>query len=214
MEKKNSKNMEIALYALVILTLAITALNQYQMLKVSAMASGVYVSSGTSPAASVGRVDLSQFMPKGIPPIYGPELKVSFDDVEVGLSIMSGMDWDLTQENSPNGMSMKFSDLTEEQKARYIKIGSSIACEYCCGAKELVMKNGQPACGCAHSAAMRALTKYLLTKHGSEYTDEQILDQLTKWKTLFFPKQMTAKFLQQGGNAQNPSQLPDMVGGC
>jgi len=208
------KNLEIALYALVILTLAITALNQYQVFKVSAMASSVSVSSGTSSSGSANNVDVSQYIPKGIPPIYGSELKVSFDDVVGGLNILSAMDWDLTQEDSPNGMSMKFSDLTDEQKTRYVKIGSSIACEYCCGAKTLVMKNGQPACGCSHSAAMRALAKYLLTKHGSEYTDEQILDQLTKWKTLFFPKQMTAKLLQQNGNTQSSNQLPDMVGGC
>ena len=173
----------------------------------------VSFSESSASGSSGNAVDISQYLPKGIPPIYGSELKVSFDDPVGGLSILGAMDFDLNGEN-PSGLSMKLSDLTDEQKARYIKIGSSIACEYCCGAKALVMKDGKPACGCAHSAAMRALTKYLLTKHGSEYTDEQILDQLTKWKTLFFPKQMTAKLLQQSGNTQVSSQLPNMVGGC
>jgi len=212
MKKKKPKTMETVLYALVILVLAVTALNQYQISKFSGMVVGSVASVPNTDSS--GNIDVSQFMPKGIPSIYGSELKVSFDDVVGSLSVLSAMDWDLTQEDSPNGMSMKFSDLTDDQKARYIKIGSSIACEYCCGAKTMVMKNGQPACGCSHSAAMRALTKYLLTKHGTEYTDEQILNELVKWKTLFFPKQMTAKLLQQGGKTQSSNQLPDMVGGC
>ncbi len=211
----NKKNLETALYVLVVLTLAVTAFNQYEIYNVSGMVGMKSVSaSSPSSGSSANTVDLSQYLPKGVPAVYGPELKVSFDDAVGGLNILSAMDWDLTKEDSPNGLSMKFSDLTDEQKARYIKIGSSIACEYCCGAKTLVMKNGQPACGCSHSAAMRALTKYLLTKHGSEYTDEQILDELVKWKTLFFPKQMTAKLAQQSGKTISSSQAPDMVGGC
>jgi len=76
--------------------------------------------------------------------------------------------------------------LNKEQMERYVKIGSSIACEYCCGAKTLVFSNGERACGCAHSYAMRGLAKYLLTKH-PDMTDEQILNELGKWKVLFFP---------------------------
>ncbi len=35
--------------------------------------------------------------------------------------------------------------------------------------------------------AMRGLTKYLIKYHGSEITDEEILTEVGKWKTLFFP---------------------------
>lgn len=40
---------------------------------------------------------------------------------------------------------------------------------------------------------MRGLTKYLITKHGAEYTDEQLLEEAGKWKGLFFPGQMALK---------------------
>ena len=52
--------------------------------------------------------------------------------------------------------------------------------------------NGQAACGCAHSYAMRGLAKYLLTKH-PEMTNDEILNELGKWKTLFFPDSINAK---------------------
>ena len=120
MKKKKPKTMETVLYALVILVLAVTALNQYQISKFSGMVVGSVASVPNTDSS--GNIDVSQFMPKGIPSIYGSELKVSFDDVVGSLSVLSAMDWDLTQEDSPNGMSMKFSDLTDDQKARYIKI--------------------------------------------------------------------------------------------
>ena len=53
-------------------------------------------------------------------------------------------------------------------------------------AKSLVFSNGERACGCAHSAAMRGLTKYLLTNH-PQMKDIEILSELGKWKVLFFP---------------------------
>ena len=40
---------------------------------------------------------------------------------------------------------------------------------------------------------MRGLAKYLITEHASEYTDAQILEELAKWKTLFFPGPMSTK---------------------
>ena len=85
-------------------------------------------------------------------------------------------------ENLDNSITFSGDDLQ-----RYVKIGSMIACEYCCGATTLVFSNGQPACGCAHSYAMRGVAKYLIKNHGTEYTDDQILEELGKWKVLFFP---------------------------
>ncbi len=40
---------------------------------------------------------------------------------------------------------------------------------------------------------MRGIAKYIISKHGKEYSNEQVLEELGKWKTLFFPKQMTDK---------------------
>jgi len=40
---------------------------------------------------------------------------------------------------------------------------------------------------------MRGLAKYLIKNHNSEYSDDEILEELGKWKTLFFPAQITKK---------------------
>ena len=140
----------------------------------------------------------------GVPDIYGAELGISFDEPVAGMNVLAKFDTSL----KPSGEALQ----------RYIKAGTSISCEFCCGAKSITTQNGQAACGCAHSAAMRGLAKYLAINHGSEYTDEQILEELIKWKSLFFPKQMIQRFLDaqaDGGNADLSSlNVPSMVGGC
>ena len=97
-------------------------------------------------------------------------------------------------------------------------------------AEKYRIKAGGAACSCAHSFAMRGLAKYLLVKHPKMSNDE-ILTELAKWKTLFFPGQMTAKaalLQQQGiefsyislgsnkyrGIEQGSSADGGMVGGC
>ena len=40
---------------------------------------------------------------------------------------------------------------------------------------------------------MRGIAKYLIKNHPAEFTDERILEELSKWKILFFPSQMAAK---------------------
>lgn len=158
---------------------------------------------------------LQEFLPKGVPEVYGTELGISFDKPVESLKVLAKLDGDLY----PNGK-LKFSGLSEKAKKRYLSIGQKIACEYCCGAKTLVFQDGKPACGCAHSAAMRGLAMYLLSKHENKFSDEKILAELTKWKTMFFPKQMYAKELatskrQSAGTQQTEiKEIPDMVGGC
>ena len=132
-------------------------------------------------ATGIGTVSASALdvLPKGTPDIYGSELGVSYDDVSASNPQLA----DATMQKLAQYEDMK---LDSAQMERYIQIGSSIACEYCCGAKTLVFENGERACGCAHSYAMRGLAKYLLTEH-PDMTDEQILNELGKWKVLFFP---------------------------
>ena len=156
----------------------------------------------------------AKLIPTGVPEVYGAELGISFDDPINALNKMAKMDGDLY----PDGK-IKFSDLTSEQQQRYVKIGQSIACEYCCGATTMVQKNGQPSCSCAHSAAMRGVVKYLLKNHEKEYSDEQLLEEAAKWKALSFPKETVKKALQvasQGGEVSNIgiNSLPSQVGGC
>jgi len=171
---------------------------------------------------------------KGVPKVYGEELGVSFDQVQEAINVMRQFD--------PTYGKDKKIVLTGKDLDRYIDIGLKIACEYCCGVKTLVNKNGKAACGCAHSWAMRGLAAYLIQNHGSEYTNDQILRELARWKGLFFPKQMIKKMSEQlvsgkytpdtaslligidlpdyggsGAGAPLPSEiknLPSMVGGC
>lgn len=168
---------------------------------------------------------------RGSPAVYGNELGVSFENPVAGMDTLKDLD--------PTYGAKKI-QLQGEELARYVKVGSMIACEYCCGAKTLVFGNGQAACGCQHSWAMRGLAAYLIKYHGGEYTDEQILKELAKWKGLFFPKQMVAKMQQQLANGQYTpdiaalllgmdqeqlkkisasappaiTEMPNMVGGC
>ncbi|MBS3058151.1 MAG: hypothetical protein J4478_02000 [Candidatus Diapherotrites archaeon] len=143
---------------------------------------------------------LSEVIPSGVPRVYGSELGISFDDIsasnpqktEATIALLGAFD---TQNSG------KFITLSGELKQRYIKIASQISCEYCCGAESIIFSNGEAACGCAHSFAMRGVARYLLANHASEFTDDQILEELGKWKTLFFPTilaQKAAVLKQQG----------------
>lgn len=124
----------------------------------------------------------------GMPEVYGTELNVNFDKVQESMNIMKMYD-----QTYGDGR-LK---LNADQMKRYIKIGKMIACEFCCSATTMVFDDGKAACGCAHSQAMRGLLAYLIEKHGSEYTDEQILHELAKWKGVYFPKQMVDKVMRE-----------------
>src|SRR3989344_6870748 len=78
-------------------------------------------------ATGIGTVSASDIIPKGVPEVYGKELGVSYDDVSP---------------NNPRLADATIAKLTEYESMtlsgdaleRYIKIGSAISCEYCCGA--------------------------------------------------------------------------------
>ena len=130
-------------------------------------------------ATGVGIVSASEIIPKGMPAVYGVEIGVRYDDISAGNPGLA----DATIRKLSQYEDM---DLNQEQMARYIGICSSISCEYCCGAKAIIFSNGERACGCAHSYAMRGVAKYLLINH-PEMSNEEILSELGKWKVLFFP---------------------------
>lgn len=130
-------------------------------------------------ATGIGTVSASEIIPKGTPSIYGDELGINFDDVSANNPRLADQTIQKLSEYEDD-------ELSPALMERYIKIGSSISCEYCCGAQSIIFSNGQRACGCAHSYAMRGLAKYLLTNH-PDMTDEEILNELGKWKVLFFP---------------------------
>src|SRR3989338_1285836 len=142
---------------------------------------------------SIGTVSASEIIPKGVPEVYGKELGVSYDDV-------SPNNPGLADATIQKLFEYEDKQLTQEQMNRYIKIGSSISCEYCCGAKAIIFSNGERACGCAHSYSMRGLAKYLLINH-PDMSDDEILSELGKWKVLFFPgiHEQKAKVLESKG---------------
>lgn len=128
---------------------------------------------------------VSAVLAHGVPAGYGEELNVSFDKVSESMESMLKYD----QSEYGNG-EIK---LTGDKLKRYTDIGKKIACEFCCAAKALVFDDGKAACGCKHSQAMRGLMAYLIEKRGNEYSDEQILRELAKWKGVYFPAAMVGK---------------------
>ncbi len=159
----------------------------------------------------------ASFIPSGTPEVYGQELAISFDEVQDAINKV--------QIYGPTyGEEDKKIILTGADMDRYKNIGESIACEYCCGVKTLTKEDGSAACGCAHSIMMRGLAAYLIKNHPNEFTDEQILDELTKWKITYFPKQTLSTKLTEMEKAgesgikdlleEFPDFLPQMVGGC
>ena len=149
--------------------------------------------SGTGLATGIGSVSALDILPKGVPAIYGQELGVKYDDV-------SASNVRLAEETMAKLTKYEDMQLNNATMTRYIRIGSSISCEYCCGAKAIIFSNGQRACGCAHSYAMRGLAKYLLINH-PDMTDIEILNELGKWKVLFFPgiHKQKAEALKENG---------------
>ena len=135
----------------------------------------------------------------GAPDRYGQEMGVNFDQVQQSMNVMKQFD--------PTYGSQKIT-LQGDDLKRYTDVGLRISCEYCCGANAIVFPNGEAACGCAHSQAMRGLAAYLIQKHGVEYTDDQILRELARWKGRYFPKQMVKKMTEQ---LQSGQYTPDMA---
>ncbi|MDP2628419.1 MAG: hypothetical protein Q8P15_00800 [Nanoarchaeota archaeon] len=153
--------------------------------------SGLLLFTFWKPSGNGMIVSASEVIPKGVPSIYGNELGISYDDVSASNQGLA----DATIRKL--GMIDVSESLEGAELQRYINVlynlENGISCEYCCGARSVIFSDGEPACGCAHSYAMRGLTKYLIKYHGSEFTDEQILEEVGKWKTLFFPGILEAK---------------------
>lgn len=122
--------------------------------------------------------------PVGVPPVYGAAMGISYDDPVAGMNIM--LQYDPYQQVDVMNQSVL---------ERYIRIGLMISCEYCCGADTMVFSNGVAACACAHSRAMRGLTRYLIEAY-PQMTDREILAELVKWKSLYFPKDASTKAMQ------------------
>lgn len=218
------------------LVLGVTLLNSFLQAQIQTQVTGYSTLTAATPAATTNPAPnrsvnnltvgerqalLAEIIPKGIPEIYGSELGISFDQPETAIVTLSKLDggWTDGQGNDlTDGKGIKFADLAPAEQQRYLQIASKTSCEFCCGARTLITRQGEAACGCAHSAAMRGLAKYLLKNHASEFSDQQILEQVTKIKTLSFPKQMVQRALELQAAGQPvdsvTQNLPTQVGGC
>ena len=200
---------------LIFAVVALILFNQWQITSIN----------GVNSITGADSVNLNGVIPTGIPAVYGKEINLKYDDISPNNPSLA----DTTIKKMAvydNSIS-----LTGDKLQRYIDTVSQISCEYCCGAQSIIFNNGKAACGCAHSGAMRGLAKYLFTKH-PEMTNDQILEELGKWKTLFFPEIMAQKasVLKQKGIELNYINLASnkyrgiekgatssggaMVGGC
>ncbi len=189
--KKDSKLLRNFGYALIGIVAALMIFNQYMLFNIS----GGFSGSGTGYSGIAVSGSYENVLPTGVPEIYGAELQVKYDDVTVNdaagsnaaIAKMSVYDTGIT--------------LSGEKLQRYIAVTTQISCEYCCGADAITFSNGAAACACEHSGAMRGLAKYLIDRHADEFTNDQILEELGKWKTLFFPgiMQNKANVLKQKG---------------
>jgi len=184
--------------------------------------------SSTGSSTGIGTVSASDVIPEGVPAVYGEELGIRYNDISPNNPVLADQTIRLL------GNIDRTETIEGAELERYIDVlynlENGISCEYCCGARSIIFENGQPACGCAHSYAMRGLTKYLIKYHGDELSDEEILEEMGKWKTLFFPGIMEGKaeVLQSNGIELNYINLASnkyrgiekgqasggMVGGC
>ena len=86
--------------------------------------------------------------------------------------------------------------LTSEEEQRWKKLTGIFTCDFCCGGPNSVTTIAQ--CGCAHSYAWQGMAKFFI-KYYPQYTDEQILGEMTKWKALWYPQGMIQDYLVYTG---------------
>lgn len=168
-----TRNLEVTAIAVIGL---LTVLNTFMLLD----GYGVFES-------EVGYEDV---MPQGEPEIYGTTMGISYQDVSETDRASTEQTIDTLAEKDRN---IGLEELSEEELERYISITTQISCEYCCDVPAITRPDGQKACVCEHSYAMRGLAKYLVTEHGGEFADEEVLEELSKWKIRFFPDQHMQK---------------------
>ncbi len=197
--------------------------NQYQFMNLadatSITGTGFVVKSTGNAVQDV----MNAIIPRGVP-TYGDALGVSFEDPVSSITKLANLHRQIPTNS-----------LSQEELKRYANVGTKISCEFCCSGPSVVDSNGRDLCGCAHAQSFMGLSKYLI-KNNLELTDEQILLELTKWKALYYPRNMVEKgvaalqndlpltpvvlndrdLLKKVKNKDLSSvgQLPQMVGGC
>lgn len=225
-------NLESVMLVVIILTGGLLFLNQLQ---ISAVSHSLDVVTGKASRIDLKGVDVSTLKATAmtVAAVF-PELKnvkteeevmsvmlasgtpeysellggVTFDDPVTSLSYLSKWYYSLKEDVKNND---------PETWQRYLSLAAAprgISCEFCCGVgPQGIDSQGNLRCGCKHNPALQAVALGLIKY--TDYSDAQILREVMKWKTVFFPRNMVALGFQVAG--QDPSQiksLPGMVGGC
>jgi hypothetical protein len=198
---------------MLVILLVFIGINQYLIFSInSALSKGVSISgrivektpqitTQTEPTGEQASSDIVQQIYDEVVPKEGAQTDYGITFSNEGLQTLVGHQRSIS--------------LSGEDQQRYIKIGTSpdTACEYCCGIGErgALRDDGNIACGCAHNIALAGLIKYLIQQG---YTDEQILDEIQKWKAYFFPRGYVTEVLQERGISPESVGLPTQRGGC
>lgn len=254
MEDTNQKkftDIEKVITVFLVIGLAFAIFNQVQFFSIRSGSSNILNNMPTGMAFAKAEI-----IPTGTPRIYGEELGISYDGISPNnptladqtIGVMGNLDRTINLEGSALE---RYIDITSQISCEYCCGAQSIIVR-----KEDVESNNQriqaaiatgkitkeqadkykqeagaAACGCAHSYAMRGLAKYLIKEHNGEFTNDEILTELAKWKTLYFPGQMTAKaqilkekgiessYINLGSNKyrgieKGATAGSSMVGGC
>ncbi len=139
-------------------------------------------------------------------PDYGDAMGISFDDPVGALTLLS---------SNYNTIKSDIKQNYPEIWKRYLNLATKpvgISCEFCCGVGPVgITKDGELKCGCKHNPAVQSLTMLLMKDTGMN--DAEILREVLKWKTLFYPRDMVNLALKASGG-EIETELPGMVGGC
>jgi len=145
-------------------------------------------------------------IPTGTPD-YGNSMGVSFDDPVIALTKLERAYPALKQQAKQDPKLWQ----------RYLNLAAKptgISCEFCCGiGAQGIDSKGELRCGCSHNPGVHSVTLWLMKN--TDYTDAEILKEVMKWKTIWFPRDMTKLALELAGkDASEIKNLPGMVGGC
>lgn len=128
---------------------------------------------------------INALVPTGTP-WYGQEAGVSFDD-----PLKAKDRWNQVERET---------QLSPEQEQRWNNIVGSFTCDYCCGSPQNPTVINR--CGCSHAGAWRGIAKFFVKNYGEKYSDSQILGEMTRWKTLWYPGPTVKRVLQEQGAAK------------
>ncbi len=217
----NKKRLDIYIIVLIALVAVIMLFNQWQ---ISSLVGGssvkkvsleeVYKIKTTSQAiASLFPVEqissdqdaIDMMISQGTPD-YGNAMGITFDDPINSMNLLA---------NNYNTVKADIRQNYPDVWERYLNLATKpvgISCEFCCGVGAVgITSSGELKCGCKHNPAIQALTMLLMKDTNMD--DAEVLREVLKWKSVWFPKDMVGLALKASGG-EIETDLPGMVGGC